>query len=73
MAGDPNECRDQGDVYTAFAPELHRSIQKFQRMFGQWIWRESGYSCPLSLASLAFTFGAFSQGPAPTRNFRLAR
>ena len=57
MAADPNECRDHNEA--AVIPELHRSIQKFRQMFEQWILRESGCSCSLSLASLAITFGAF--------------
>jgi len=59
MADGPNECGDQRDVYMATVSELYRSIQKFQQMFDRWVGRESEYSCPLSLASLALTFGAF--------------
>ena len=33
-----------------------RSIQKVQHIFEQWLAREIG--CPVSLASLAITFGA---------------
>ena len=55
MAADPNECRDHNEA--AVIPGLHRSLQKLQQMFEQWIARESGSECSLYLASLDITFG----------------
>ena len=57
MAADPNECRDHNEA--AVIPGLHRSLQRLQQMFEQWIARVSGSECSPYLASLAITFGAF--------------
>ena len=56
MSADLIECGDHSEA--AVIPGLHRSIQKIQQIIEQWISRESGCSCSLSLASLAIAFGA---------------
>ena len=57
MPADLINCGEHSEA--AVIPKLHGSIQKIRQMFEQWVSRESGCSCPLSLASLAITFGAF--------------